>query len=142
MEWGGIVVDKKADFGTELNAYISDKMVEDVKVVRLAEFILEVVKKRRLPESAKTTPPQVIMKLDIEGKELEVLPDLLMSGALVSVDRMFLEWHGHHTYVSANDTALIQDLIDAACWVAEEKQLVQRCHIQDLDDETYMEFTG
>ena len=36
---------------------------------------------------------QVVMKIDIEGTELEVVPDLLISGALRSVNKIFIEWH-------------------------------------------------
>ena len=33
------------------------------------------------------------MKLDIEGSELEVMPDLLLSGALRHVNGIHAEWH-------------------------------------------------
>ena len=33
------------------------------------------------------------MKIDIEGSELEVMPDLLLSGAMRHVDVAFVEWH-------------------------------------------------
>ena len=33
------------------------------------------------------------MKMDIEGSELEVMTDLLLSGALSRVDLIFVEWH-------------------------------------------------
>ena len=36
------------------------------------------------------------MKLDIEGSELEVIPDLLLSGALKNVDKIYVEWHVAH----------------------------------------------
>lgn len=139
MEWGGLIVDKN---DTE-DAWIKKRVVENVPVVRLAEYMIEVVNTRKLPESAKNNTPQVVMKMDIEGKELEVLPDLLMTGALVSVDRLYMEWHYSHTYfVSKNETKTIKELIGAVCNVAEEKKLLQRCHIQDLDDETYFKFKG
>lgn len=142
QEWGGFIVEKKDDFGDKLKADINDKMVENVHVIRLATFILEIVNTRKLPESAKTTLPQVVMKLDIEGKEVEVLPDLLISGALGSVDKTFVEWHGQHKYVSFEDTAIVRAMVDTMCRVAEEKHLLQRCNIQKLDDETYFNFTG
>ena len=37
------------------------------------------------------------MKIDIEGTELEVLPDLLLSGALSQVDTIYMEWHERFT---------------------------------------------
>ena len=33
------------------------------------------------------------MKLDIEGSEVEVLPDLVITGALEHVDVIMAEWH-------------------------------------------------
>ena len=36
---------------------------------------------------------QVIMKIDIEGSELEVVPDLVFSGALRNTSKVFIEWH-------------------------------------------------
>ena len=36
---------------------------------------------------------QVVVKMDIEGSELEVMPDLLLSGAMKHIDLMFVEWH-------------------------------------------------
>ena len=36
---------------------------------------------------------QVIIKIDIEGSELEVVPDLVFSGALRNTSKVFIEWH-------------------------------------------------
>ena len=33
------------------------------------------------------------MKMDIEGSEVEVLPDLALTGALQHVDAVMTEWH-------------------------------------------------
>ena len=33
------------------------------------------------------------MKIDIEGSELELVPDLVLSGALRNVSKVFIEWH-------------------------------------------------
>ena len=33
------------------------------------------------------------MKIDIEGSELEVVPDLVLSGALRNISKVFIEWH-------------------------------------------------
>ena len=38
-------------------------------------------------------PPAVLLKLDIEGSELEVMLDLLLTGALSQVDVALVEWH-------------------------------------------------
>ena len=81
-------------------------------MIRLADVLKKIVHKRKIPEqrgrqskpkvshSTKTKcvygPKyffQVVMKLDIEGSELEAVPDLLLSGALQNVDKVFVEWH-------------------------------------------------
>ena len=33
------------------------------------------------------------MKIDIEGSEVEVMPDLILSGAIGHVDLLSIEWH-------------------------------------------------
>ena len=41
---------------------------------------------------------QVLIKLDIEGSEVEVVSDLVLSGTLLHhVDLLFLQWHFHKT---------------------------------------------
>ena len=46
--------------------------------MKLSDLIMGQVSRRRLPRSPDpTSPPKVLMKLDIEGSEVEVLPDLL-----------------------------------------------------------------
>ena len=37
--------------------------------------------------------PSVVMKLDIEGSELEVLTDLLVTGSLQHIDLLNVEYH-------------------------------------------------
>ena len=37
--------------------------------------------------------PSVIMKLDIEGSEVEVVEDLIMQGSLQYIDVMMVEFH-------------------------------------------------
>jgi hypothetical protein len=37
---------------------------------------------RKLPKVNSTRPPTVVMKMDIEGSELEVTTDLIVTGAL------------------------------------------------------------
>ena len=48
------------------------------------------VKTRKLPVSTRRKKPKVIMKLDIEGWELEVVPDIIMEGALAAVDEVII----------------------------------------------------
>jgi hypothetical protein len=37
--------------------------------------------------------PAIIMKLDVEGSELEVMEDLILTGGLAPINRTLVEWH-------------------------------------------------
>ena len=37
--------------------------------------------------------PTVLMKMDIEGSEVDVLPDLMWSGAISHIDTALIEFH-------------------------------------------------
>jgi FkbM family methyltransferase len=50
--------------------------------MRLSDYILERVATRTIPEVVSTREPSVLMKMDIEGSELEVIMDLILTGAL------------------------------------------------------------
>jgi FkbM family methyltransferase len=56
---------------------------------------------------------EIILKLDIEGAEYEVLPDLISSGALGMVDKLYIEFHyGKRRSVSLEDhLILLEELI-------------------------------
>ncbi len=70
----------------------------DVRLVRLSSYILDVVAKRDLGrEIDPERPPVVLMKMDIEGSELEVVPDLLVTGAMQHVNVTMIEWHWNIT---------------------------------------------
>ncbi len=74
FEWGGnIHSDQRNLKGT---------ITGTVKKMRLADYVFERVLTRKLPEVNSTLPPSVLMKMDIEGSELEVLTDLIVSGAM------------------------------------------------------------
>lgn len=64
--------------------YGTDATPKIVPIIRLASWIQKEVEGRQLPtpHSNTTSEPKVIMKLDIEGLEFKVFPDLLTTGAL------------------------------------------------------------
>ena len=64
--------------------------VHSITIVRIAEFINDVVGTRKLPTEE---PGAVVMKLDVEGLELEILADLIHSGALRHLDNVHTEYH-------------------------------------------------
>ena len=76
---------------------------EVVPIIRLAEFLDE-IRDRRIPRSfGKYDKPKVVMKMDAEGMEYIILPDLVTSGALCStVDFCFGEFHPQEFYLPQN----------------------------------------
>ena len=59
-------------------------------MVRIAEYINQVVATRRLPTGR--GPGAVLMKLDVEGLEVEIVSDLIMSGAIAHLDNIHVDW--------------------------------------------------
>lgn len=70
------------------------------RTIRLADFVLNKVATRKIPQIESSLKPAVLMKIDIEGSELEVLTDLLISGGLQHIDRVLMEFH---TYFKVMD---------------------------------------
>ncbi|HWF45148.1 MAG TPA: FkbM family methyltransferase [Candidatus Kapabacteria bacterium] len=68
-----------------------------------------IVPSRKL--SSFITEPVDLLKLDIEGAEEEVLPELASSGALRLVKRMFLEYH-HHIIPEKNNLSETLSLLE------------------------------
>ena len=69
---------------------------EVVPSIRLADFIQRHVEGRTMPDTVHGVykKPKVLMKLDVEGMEFLILPDLVVSGALCqTVDCIFYELH-------------------------------------------------
>jgi FkbM family methyltransferase len=64
---------------------ISPSWKETIKVRNASDCFLEVL------NSAGSDP--VILKMDCEGAEWEILPDLARSGVLKRIDQMVFEWH-------------------------------------------------
>jgi len=62
-------------------------------MIRLSDFVLNTVMKRKIPNIGIPVKPVVLAKVDIEGSELEVLTDLLITGAMQHVDKFLVEFH-------------------------------------------------
>ena len=59
---------------------------KNISVIRLSDFLINIVGKRKIPEPFfYNSPPRVVMKMDIEGSEVDVIPDLIYSGGLQSI---------------------------------------------------------
>lgn len=92
LEWGGTILSGNKNVRT------ADSSAK-VRLVRLAEFITEQVAKRKIPPGGgfgnRGRKPRVLMKMDIEGSEVEVMADLIISGGLKHVDDTMIEFHHH-----------------------------------------------
>ena len=66
-----------------------------VTLIRLSKFINEIVAKRKIPSLDPKIYgyPKVLMKLDIEGSEVEVVPDLLEQKTFDHLDGCMVEFH-------------------------------------------------
>jgi len=89
-EWGGGILspDINREAKVESTAYL-------VTLVRLSDFLKNVVGQRKIPNSPPNHryPPKIIMKMDIEGSETDVIPDILFTGGLQYVNAVMIEWH-------------------------------------------------
>jgi len=103
-------------------------------LIRLSEYVLNVIARRdlgRLPDPSH--PPNVLMKLDIEGAEVEVFPDLLITGAIAKINSSMIEWHDHITGPQERRDLML-DLARGAKAVA---NVTAAFHLVDMEDETY-----
>jgi len=114
--------------------------VEEVEVMRFARFITDVVAKRKLPISAEVVTPRVVIKADIEGAELKIIPDMLITGALDNVDNLHMEWHGEASYRQGREPAMISKLAPAITAIADlskREGIEHQLEVEEMDDETY-----
>ena len=88
--------DKRTNKSAE-NKYNVTKTL--VNMIKLSDFINNIVATRIVPSSSADKAgkdfnlPTVLMKIDIEGSEVDVVSDLLFSGSLRHVDVAIIEWH-------------------------------------------------
>ena len=91
--------------------------------------------KRRLKEGSSRPLPYVLMKMDIEGSELEVLSDMLLSGSMGVVNESMIEFHAF--LFPAKQRKLDLNLLEEVL-----KMLARSTgtfKVSSLDDETYFD---
>lgn len=71
---------------------------EFVPGLRLSDWLKSEILNRKIPEASHSdrtfvNKPKIVIKLDIEGSEYVVLPDLILSGAICYIDLIFGETH-------------------------------------------------
>jgi hypothetical protein len=117
-------------------------------MIRLADYILNKVVKRQLPSSLSSNDldrkPNVIMKLDIEGSELEVMTDLVVTGALQHLDLAFVEYHPlsfDKDDVRTNYIKGLAKAVDTINFLSKKLRLKTMYNVLSFDDESYSNTT-
>lgn len=116
-----------------------------ISLMRLSNFLENVVAKRRLPEKTETDKggPMVVMKMDIETSELEVLPDIIFSGTLRHIDTLMIEYHMYRMEAEPNKRKALNHIKGALQHLSDyseamEKEGGQFKFVHSLvDDESY-----
>ena len=67
-----------------------------------------------------------VMQADIEGAELKILPDMVMTGALRHVDNLHMEWHGEASYRLENISIFRKYFNDLHCRRGREPQMIDK----------------
>ena len=91
FEWGGGLL--SPDF-SKISKRPKNKTAISITTIKLSDFLRDTVAKRKLPITAdQNDPPKVLMKMDIEGSEIDVIPDIIFNGGLQYLYRIMIEWH-------------------------------------------------
>ena len=113
-------------------------------MTRLVDYIHHKVLTRKLPRSLNIETmklkPNVIMKLDIEGSELEVITDLVVSGALQHIDLALVEYHSKSFYKSdfRNSAILgLEKTMDTLNYLSRTLKLKNMYNLKTFNDESY-----
>merc|ERR1719242_2219061 len=143
--WNGVeqfLIDQKY---TDKKKDKNDKGIP-IQLIRLATFINNEVGQRELPKIDEKIlgKPSVVMKIDIEGSEVEVIEDLVMQGSLQHIDVMMVEFHTRlaQTEEKKNSFRNVKDVITKIGEVNEylnnnRENKIHKLKILDLDDESY-----
>ena len=65
-----------------------------INVLGLSDFLKNDVRKRKHPVKIdEDDPPRVLMKMNIEGSEIDVNPDLIFTRDWQYLNKLMIEWH-------------------------------------------------
>ena len=114
-----------------------------VTLIRLADFLEHTVSKRKIPMYDTKDPPKVVMKMDIEGSEIDVIPDVVLNGGLSLIDLLMVEWHPRYERMSSRREAhdKIKHMLKLLTTYGERLNKdggKSSFRYLELDDETYM----
>lgn len=133
-EWGASIVKSKKAI----------KPIGTAKTMRLSDYVLHKVITRKLPNplSAEVLEqkPNVVMKIDIEGSELEVLTDLLVTGSLQHIDFTSVEYHPFSfTRVDVRRDYIqgLEKALDTITYLSQRLRLNSVINVKTFEDESY-----
>mmetsp|Transcript_59367 Transcript_59367/g.141536 ORF Transcript_59367/g.141536 Transcript_59367/m.141536 type:complete len:296 (+) Transcript_59367:92-979(+) len=116
----------------------ADERIE-VAVLDLSEWLQRLFRRRLPPADPSWGQPKVLMKMDVEGMEVSLIPHLLIKGVLCNV-YMFGELHGFGPYELAN--GIVIPNMEVRAWVENINRilLADGCPavFEFLDDESYV----
>ena len=94
LEWGGNIIEpvKYSKGRFTMNKESKGQLV---KLMKLSKFINEIVATRNIPtlNQEHHGSPKVLVKMDIEGSEIEVIPDLIVNHSFDFIDVLLVEYH-------------------------------------------------
>ena len=145
MEWGGGILAPNFN-----NIAVEPKHHNhNVTLIRLSEFLKDVVATRKLPKlqregiGSKETvsrQPRVVMKMDIEGSEVDVIPDLIFTGGLQFINSIMVEWHERLEKLTERieSQKILSEVIEN---LSEYSRMMSTFDFSlvNLDDETYFD---
>jgi len=139
-EWGFGYLNRAKGFA---DRFANRKVL--VPVLDFAEWLDRVVFPRLLPTQLDRAwgEPKVVLKLDIEGMEVGLIPHMLTRGVLCKIDFLFGDVHSRYDfgpYYLKNGIVLKGD--EAQAWVDSINRILQAddcpATMQAIDDETYV----
>jgi hypothetical protein len=134
-EWGASLIPWHKSMGTTSeNDPEEDKIQTTVRTMDFAKYLLENVARRRINEMLNHS---VLMKLDIEGSEHTILPHLIMTGSLCSINKIFLETHRWGAVKFPDGSSDGQFLSFFKQFVSSYNVTSCSTSILDVDDESY-----
>jgi len=140
---GGILpptIIKNAKYDSNDDKVLNSK---NISVIRLSDFLINIVGKRKIPVPFfYNSPPRVVMKMDIEGSEVDVIPDLIYSGGLQYINTLLIEWHERNQKLQERKTStkILQTIMDSLSKHSENiRNLSSKYDFNhvELNDETY-----
>ena len=119
----------------------SSKKPSQIKLLRLSGFLKNVVGTRKIPSvGVMKRPPKIVMKMDIEGSEVDVMPDLIFTGGLQYINAIMIEWHERLEVLP--ERMMAQEQLETIVETLSEYSETMNnskidFHLVNLDDETY-----